>query len=503
MEDEIGQHVRNLSNFGREGNVLRSLNELKRIVELRAIDGAQLVVLIPPSILFRRLESSHDDDEIKVCTIILTKLLSFLKPELILAEYEEVAVQGLNHPSEDVRELCLCQVERCVQTVGGVVTVIETSDLLNFVIRSLGDGNMSCAKVACSILVNVGKHHDGLKLLLDMTHQAEFEELMAKNDTVRFRVYELFVKIAESNHTIFLQVRPLFHRMASEINSDDVLVQMNCIELLTDVIGIGESGFNLPEEVGVTRKLYDILKSPDSNPLSLLLIPAIIKFFGFLSIKKPRLVCNSYPVFFQFVFNCIISNDSSLIAIALDTIGAIALSNEGLSILFQTEEHRNVMAKIGSCLQSAEERLRVHCVDCLASVFASDETTDKNVLDLIHLLYLKLASNPLELLFKTLKQPFQNVRRPCFKTFHSLVSYQWMLEDMKNIPGFLEFLLDRTTEREKECQELKYEVIKKMADSPRISVVFDKPFILKLKQFVRDGPFYVSSDVSVAMEGAQ
>lgn len=298
-------------------------------------------------------------------------------------------------------------------------------------------------------------------------------------------------------------------------------------------------------------------------------------------------------MFLEFVFNCVISNDDSLIGIALDTIGAIALSNEGLAVLFQTESHRNVVANIGSCLRSAEEQLRytlklcfvcsfipfflsfillkllhksccniffrVHCMDCLASVFASDQTCDKNVLDLIHILYLKLASNPLELLFRVLKQPFQKVRKPCLKTFHSLVSYEWMLEDTKNIPGnktrtlsdflwqifififklfyyfnintmpqyrislklallivaiyglkisiifpgFLEFLLDRTTENEKECQELKYEVIKKMACSPCVSLVFDKPLVLKLKQFVRDGPFFVGSDVSVAMEGTQ
>jgi 26S proteasome non-ATPase regulatory subunit 5 len=63
-------------------------------------------------------------------------------------------------------------------------------------------------------------------------------------------------------------------------------------------------------------------------------------------------------------------------------------------------------------------------------------------------------------------------------------------------------LLDRRTENEKECQELKYEVIKKMSLSPVISNVFDKPSILKLKQFVRDGPFYVGSEVSVSVDEA-
>lgn len=498
----MNQHVQNLLTFANERDVLRTLHELNVIVDSRTINGEQLVNLIRPSILLRRL-TSNNSEEIKICIVLLKKLLSYVKPELIVAEYEEAAVQGLNHPSEAVREFCLRQVDRCVQTFSGLITVIESSDLLNFVIRSLSDSNMGCAKVACSILVCIGKYPDGLALLLDKTHQAEFEELMIKNDTVRFRVYDLFVKIVECNPGVFSQLRPLFNKMANEINSDDVLLQMNCVELLTDVISIGKSGFNLPEECGVSKKLYDILKSPESNPLSSLLIPVTIKFFGFLSAKEPHFVLERYPMFFDFIFNCIISNDHSLTAISLDTIGTIGLSNDGLRVLFQTESRHNILAKIGSCLQSSEEQLKTHCLDCLASLFTHDNTSDKNILDLIHILYSKLAANPLDLLFTVLKQPFHDVRRSSFRTFHSLVGYQWMLEDMKNIPGFVEYLLDRRTENEKECQELKYEVVKKMSISPYITSVFDKPSVLKLKQFVREGPFYAGSDVSVAMEEAQ
>ena len=78
---------------------------------------------------------------------------------------------------------------------------------------------------------------------------------------------------------------------------------------------------------------------------------------------------------------------------------------------------------------------RVHCLDCLASLFASDEKSDKNILDLIHSLYKKLDANPLQMLFQVLKQPFNSVRKLCLKTFYNLVSYEWMLADIKNIPG--------------------------------------------------------------------
>ena len=74
--------------------------------------------------------------------------------------------------------------------------------------------------------------------------------------------------------------------------------------------------------------------------------------------KSPQMVYTNYPLFFQFVFNCIVSDDSSLVGIALDTIGIVGSTDEGLNILFQSDAQRNILTKIGSFLQSSEEQLR-------------------------------------------------------------------------------------------------------------------------------------------------
>ena len=85
---------------------------------------------------------------------------------------------------------------------------------------------------------------------------------------------------------------------------------------------------------------------------------AVIKFFGFLSIKKPGFIHDHYPQFYDFIFNCITSHDPSLFAVAMDTIGAIGLSDEGLSVLFQKESSQNIVVVIGSCLQTADEQIK-------------------------------------------------------------------------------------------------------------------------------------------------
>jgi hypothetical protein len=272
MEAKITQHVQILSSSTSGENVLKSLQDLNIFVDSRNLNSEQLLMLIPPSLLFRRLALNHTS-EIGYCTSLLKTLLNYMKPEVIITEYEVEAMQGVNHPSVEVRELCLHQVERSAQTNSGVLKVIQNLDLVNFVIRNLGHSHMGCATVASSILLYVSRHGDGLALLLDSHHHAEFLELMRESHTVCFRVYELFVKMFEANQNAYEQFKPMFTNLADKVNSDDVLIQMNCIELLTDLVNINEAAYQFPEEAGVNQKLYSILMSVESNPLAALLVP--------------------------------------------------------------------------------------------------------------------------------------------------------------------------------------------------------------------------------------
>lgn len=68
--------------------------------------------------------------------------------------------------------------------------------------------------------------------------------------------------------------------------------------------------------------------------------------------------------------------------------------------------------------------------------------------------------------------------------------------------GFLEYLMDRTTETDKAGKEQKYEFIVELVRSPFSKEVFEKPFHLRLREYEREGPFYVRAQAAVAFEGA-
>lgn len=56
--------------------------------------------------------------------------------------------------------------------------------------------------------------------------------------------------------------------------------------------------------------------------------------------------------------------------------------------------------------------------------------------------------------------------------------------------------MDRNAEMIKECKEVKYEIVKLLAQS----TVFDPTTLLRLKAFVKEGPFYIHAVTEVAIE---
>ena len=99
------------------------------------------------------------------------------------------------------------------------------------------------------------------------------------------------------------------------------------------------------------------------------------------------------------------------------------------------------------------------------------------------------------------KQPFPDLRYASLSFLLSVSRWKWGQKEMKGCPGFVEYLLDRKTEGDKKGKEMKYDIIRTMAESPYCEETMEGPVYLKLKQYVREGPFYVVTESStVAVE---
>lgn len=106
-------------------------------------------------------------------------------------------------------------------------------------------------------------------------------------------------------------------------------------------------------------------------------------------------------------------------------------------------------------------------------------------------------SNNMQFLMDFCRNPFPDIKISTLNLIGSICLYNWGIEALKNTAGFLEYLLDRKIEFDKEAKYAKYCVIKLLAES----CAFDAETNNQLRTYVNEGPYYVQSIMDVAVEG--
>jgi len=76
------------------------------------------------------------------------------------------------------------------------------------------------------------------------------------------------------------------------------------------------------------------------------------------------------------------------------------------------------------------------------------------------------------------------------------------MEALVDVATVTEFLLDRSTESNKESKEAKFAAVQSIATSPTCAGTFGNQNYLRFRQFVKEGPFYVEGQLNVAIEDA-
>lgn len=70
-------------------------------------------------------------------------------------------------------------------------------------------------------------------------------------------------------------------------------------------------------------------------------------------------------------------------------------------------------------------------------------------------------------------------------------------------PGFVEYIVDRSVEPDKVSKEAKYELVKALANTKTIAQIFGNQHYLRLREYLREGPYYVKAVSTMATEGAE
>jgi hypothetical protein len=107
------------------------------------------------------------------------------------------------------------------------------------------------------------------------------------------------------------------------------------------------------------------------------------------------------------------------------------------------------------------------------------------------------------LLMACLRQPFDEIRIAVFTLLRAvaLQNNEWGVRTLLSYGGFIEFLLDRSTEPTKETREWKFAVLDAILAS-RFQKLLDAPTLEKLKRHLEQGPYVGKGLTEMDMEAA-
>ncbi|KAM4019889.1 LOW QUALITY PROTEIN: 26S proteasome non-ATPase regulatory subunit 5 [Anomaloglossus baeobatrachus] len=451
-----------------------------------------------------------DREQAALCVVILQRFLQASDPLHVVRNYKEELHRGLHHPEEAVRLLAVSQIGRIAESLEAMTEILNNLELLKEMILCLGGENMAVAKEAITSLSRVARTTPGLQLLFGSNLLSDLRSVMAVSDVVRYRVYELVVEVSSvsAEALSFCASSGLLPRLLEELTGEDVLVRVTCVEMVTSLAGTLHGRQYLAQQ-GIIDKISNLIVGADSDPFAGFYLPGLVKFFGNLAImESPQQVCEHYPEFLHKVFDMVEGQEPTMIGVAVDTLGILGSNMEGKQVLQKTgDRFINVFRTIGHHAQFAPE-LRVRCLDSISSiVFLPPDNHTDDLLAMSEAWFRCLSNQPMEMLRSIASQPFPELHCGALKVFTvsplAIANQPWAQRMMIDSPGFVEYIVDRTVDPDKDSKDAKYELVKALINAKTTAEVLGNQHYLRLRAYHREGPYYVKAVSTVAVEGAE
>lgn len=440
----------------------------------------------------------------KLCCEVIDSLFVSLDPEVVVGSYSNELRQGLGVDNASVQLLCLAEIKRLpIDWYNTFVTKDESA--ISSMIHLITCEPLQVALSSVSALSRLGVCQGGSSLLLSK-HLEEIKVSMTKSDVVRFRFYELLTNIASSNSVSLPAVvnTGLLHQLLTELfeeSQPDILAQMNCIELLTN-LAMTNHGFTWLTEEGVLDKLEVLLSKINSESILALLLPGLLVFFGCLAKSRPEEICGKYKLFVLNLFSSTNSLDMTLRGIALETLAQVGSTVNGKLILSQFAEMDLAIKETGTTIRESVTETRVRALGALATLLElkpQDHTPE--LLSLTESWFTNLVTDPFKLILSICNQPFESLRLGGHKIIISLACQPWGQHLMKDSATFQEYLLNRAIETELEWKYSKFKIVETLLECSFTEEIFGSEYYQKLVQYHRAGPIYVECESAVALEG--
>ncbi|XP_030625111.1 26S proteasome non-ATPase regulatory subunit 5 isoform X2 [Chanos chanos] len=456
-------------------------------------------------VIFARLNTT-DREQIDVCVEVLGRVLQAVDPVHVAQNCRSELQIGLNHPHHAVKVLTLTQIGRIVGNSEAVTQILNSPEILRNVIHCIREEKMSVAKEAISALCKLSNSKAGLDALFRSDLLKELKRVMSTSDIIRYRVYELIVEISSVSPVSlgYCADSGFLSQLLGELTGDDVLVRVTAVEMVTN-LAQSQHGRQYLSQQGIMDKISNMIIAAESDPFSSLYLPGLVKFFGNLAIMdSPQQVCENYPAFLSTVFSMAMNSDPTLTPVALDTLGVLGSTVEGKQVLHKTgEKFKSVLKRISQLARDGATELRVRSLEALALLLTLpvEQQTD-DLLLLTESWFSCLSSQPMDMIRNISSQPFPELHCGALRIFSAIACQPWGQRLMVATPGFVEWVVDRSVGVGKEAKDCKFELVGALLSSSSTQEIMGAQTYLRLRTYLKEGPYYVNAVSSVTTEGA-
>ncbi|KAL6590755.1 26S proteasome non-ATPase regulatory subunit 5 [Neocallimastix sp. 'constans'] len=453
-------------------------------------------------ILFLQYEEIED----KIIKI-LEAYIQFVSIEAIVDQYEDFINIGLTNPKESIICLTLKELLNGIQNNNQLCEVI-TRKFLDKIVNCFSLHVQSISKLVSQLMAEIlSKNEDCLDLFLERDSLNALYAQCEKNEVVKFTIYDLIITISSVNNTNFEKCKKagLFDSMLNEIDSKDILVKLNTIELFVKLLS-NENLYNFFEKSEIMRKLInEVQKDPEDENVDIedkLFLHSIIKFFSSLAdfnMKSFKDIQNKYDLLslFEMQFN---KNDLSTKEIIIITVGSIGSTYEGLILL---NEQHTLLQTILDYYPSLSGNLKIiylQNLSCILTICKLSEEVEKITQSIYQGIHGK--PNTLKELIQIANQVFEDARIAAYAVIKGIAVHNWGLKELDNSTEFIKFILDRGQEPNRLGQDWKYSIIETMVNHPSSSTILRPDTLVKFKVYLKQGPYYKYVEPKVVVKGA-
>ncbi|XP_062867612.1 26S proteasome non-ATPase regulatory subunit 5 [Trichomycterus rosablanca] len=485
---------------------VEALRNLRTAVLSTPVSSLRETLTAPQLGIIFFLLNTNNKEQIEVCVEILGRVLEVLDPAYLAQNCKAELQGGLKHPDDSVKVLALTQIGRVIGHAAGITEVLNYPELLRDAIHCIGADSIGIAKEAIAALSKLSNTKAGLDALFRTNLLNELKNVMAISDIIRYRVYELVVEISSVSPVYlgYCANSSLITQLLEELTGDDVLVRATAIEMVTN-LAESQHGRQYLAQQGIMDRISNMIMAAESDPFSSFYLPGLVKFFGNLAIMdSPQQVCENYPAFLNTVFAMAMNPDPTQIPVALDTLGVLGGTVEGKQVLHKTgEQFKAVLKRISQLAKDGATDLRARSLEALAQLLTLpvEQQTD-DLLQLTESWFRCLSAEPLEMIRNISTQPFPELHCSALRIFIAIACQAWGQRMMMSSPGFAEWVVERSVGKGKEAKDRKYELVGALLSSASTQEIFGAQNHLKLRTYLKEGPYYINAVSSVTTEGA-